>query len=444
MKLDTRTLRRLRILLGILLIAAMLSACSDSQDEDGSWEEYAAWCSQASLEEPPVDEDQTYGEASTSFAGVIESMKSVSPPAEVADWHNKYLDAIEAMKALVDAEPRDKIFNPIDIFFDSEVISLFEEVGEEFNALPADARERLAATGCFGDDSSELTDDGGGAGSDGGGTGSTVKVDDEKCDGLLDSLNLTVSGGAGAFSPEAARYECTEARTGTWKSGSSTVDRDVLVTLVDQPVRLELSGDDAPADVKARLYPRLDGNDFARVSRTQEGDEWDAELDHLESVDLGAVREASHAFTSGLGDYTLVVRASWRGDVEATVFYALHIRMDLEPVSNLRYAWDWDALSIQVTWDAVAGAEHYNVYLGASGCGGRGRQCEELASGVVETNYVHGDAGRVWNPTTTTGWSRVPVPSVRGSTLRIRRCLLKRGQRRLPMFVSPLKVRRYG
>ena len=54
MKLDTRTLRRLGTLLGALLIAAMLSACSDSRetvpgDEDGSWEEYVAWCSQALL-----------------------------------------------------------------------------------------------------------------------------------------------------------------------------------------------------------------------------------------------------------------------------------------------------------------------------------------------------------------------------------------------------------
>ena len=395
MKLDTRTLRRLRILLGTLLIAAMLSACSDSQetvpgDEDGAWEEYVAWCSQALLEEPPGDEDPTYGEASTFYAGVIESMKSASPPAEVADWHNKSLDVIEAMKALIDAEAQAELFDPIDIFFDSEVLSLFEEIQEALNNMPADARERLAAAGCLGDDSSELTDDEGG-------TGGTAEVDDETCDRLLD--NLTVSGSAGAVSPEAARYECIG--EGSWSSGSRTVDDDVLVTLVDQPVRFELSGEDAPADVKARLYPRLDRNDLVHVSGIEEGDEWRAELDHLEAVDLGALREASHAFTSGLGDYTLVVRASWRGDVEATVFYAIHIRMDLEPVSNLRYAWDGDALSIQVTWDAVAGAEHYNVYLGASGCvvgDGWGRQCEELASNMVGTNYVHDDAGTVWNP----------------------------------------------
>ncbi len=151
------------LLLGLLLLTS-LTACSDSQEtarnEDGAWDDYVSWCSQASLEEPPGDEDQTYGEVSTFYAGVAERMRSTTPPVEVADWHNKYLDAIEAMKALIDAEPQDEIFNPIDIFFDSEVVSLFEEVGEALNAMPEDARERLVAAGCLGDDASEATGEG--------------------------------------------------------------------------------------------------------------------------------------------------------------------------------------------------------------------------------------------------------------------------------------------
>ena len=151
------------LLLGFLLLTS-LTACSDSQEtarnEDGAWDDYVSWCSQASLEEPPGDEDQTYGEVSTFYAGVAERMRSTTPPVEVADWHNKYLDAIEAMKALIDAEPQDEIFNPIDIFFDSEVVSLFEEVAEALNAMPEDARERLAAAGCLGDDASEATGEG--------------------------------------------------------------------------------------------------------------------------------------------------------------------------------------------------------------------------------------------------------------------------------------------
>ena len=162
MRSDTPTLRQAGILLGILFIVAALSACSDDQETvprggDGAWDEYVSWCSWASLEEPPGDEDQTYGEVSTFYAGMAESAKSASPPAEVADWHSKYVDLLEAMNALIDAEPEDEIFNPIDIFFDSEVVSLFEEVGEALHDMPADARERLAAAGCLGDDASEPT-----------------------------------------------------------------------------------------------------------------------------------------------------------------------------------------------------------------------------------------------------------------------------------------------
>ena len=99
------------------------------------------------------------------------------------------------------------------------------------------------------------------------------------------------------------------------------------------------------------------------------------------------MREASHAFTSGLGDYTLVVRASWRGDVEATVFYAIHLRIELKSVSDPAVRLGRSGASIRVTWDAVEGADHYNVYLGASGCrDSRVRVCDELASNVVEND----------------------------------------------------------
>ena len=101
MRSDTPTLRQAGILLGILFIVAALSACSDDQETvprggDGAWDEYVSWCSWASLEVPSIDE-ATYGEVSAFYAGVIERMRSTAPPAEAADWHNKYMDSIEAM-----------------------------------------------------------------------------------------------------------------------------------------------------------------------------------------------------------------------------------------------------------------------------------------------------------------------------------------------------------
>ena len=154
MGIDTLTLRLAGILLTVLFIAAALSACGD---EPGTWDEYTAWCSEASLQEPSGDE-ATYGEVSTFYAGVIERVRSTAPPAEAADWHNKYLALLEALKDLADAGPQDETLDPFAIFADSEIVSQFEEVGEALQAMPADARERLAAAGCLGgEDAGEVS-----------------------------------------------------------------------------------------------------------------------------------------------------------------------------------------------------------------------------------------------------------------------------------------------
>ena len=314
----------------------VVSPSAGSGASSAAIDEYAVGCADAlSAGLSAIDPESgfTYRQWSNGFAATIKAWEQIDPPEEIADWHNSVLASQKATKELVDGYPG----SVDDLILDDDefLLGMFEELAEYGFAqeqawmnMSEEVRDRLVAAGCY----------------DEGGTGDTVEADGEKCDRLLD--DLTVSGRTGTVSPEAARYRCVF-NEATTHSGSSTLDDDVLVTVVDQPVGFEFSGEDTPADVKVRLYPRLDGNDFVHVSGIQEGDEWHAELDHLESVDLGAVREASHSFTSGLGDYTLVVRASWRGDVEATVFFAIHIRMDLGPVSNLRYAWEGGGSSIR-------------------------------------------------------------------------------------------------
>ena len=78
MNVVTLILRWPGILIGVLLIAAVLTACSDSPkpEEDtatisgdsGAWEEYEAFCSEAAQEELDDNEDYTNGEASTLYA----------------------------------------------------------------------------------------------------------------------------------------------------------------------------------------------------------------------------------------------------------------------------------------------------------------------------------------------------------------------------------------
>ena len=67
-----------------------------------------------------------------------------------------------------------------------------------------------------------------------------------------------------------------------------------------------------------------------------------------------------------------------------------------ESPANVRYALEGSA--IRVSWDAVDGADYYNVYhddFFASGCrlsgDGGPSFCEELATNVAETTYVHAD-----------------------------------------------------
>ena len=57
----------------------------------------------------------------------------LSPPAEVADWHNKALVGWETLKKTLDAEPEDAIADPFILFADSEVVSRFEEVEDALN-----------------------------------------------------------------------------------------------------------------------------------------------------------------------------------------------------------------------------------------------------------------------------------------------------------------------
>ena len=167
MNVVTLILRWPGILIGVLFIAAALTACSDSTEstptingDSGAWEEYEAFCSEAAQEELDDNEDYTNGEASTLYAGVIERMESVDPPVEIADWHDKVLAGWTAVKRLIDSEPQDAIFDPFILFLDNEILSLFEEVGAARDAMPADARERLAAAGCSDDAGTEPTGDG--------------------------------------------------------------------------------------------------------------------------------------------------------------------------------------------------------------------------------------------------------------------------------------------
>ena len=458
------------LLLGLLLLAS-LTACSDSQetaprDEGGAWDEYLSWCFQASLEEPPGDEDQTYGEVSTFYAGVAERMSSTTPPVEVADWHNKYLDAIEAMKALIDAEPQDEIFNPIDIFFDSEVVSLFEEVGEALEDMPEDARERLAAAGCLGDDASEPTGEGlsvtpqpdSTAPADSGRT-STSPASMPKCEprssyvpalvalynatdgpNWKDNTNWLTDAPLDDWAGVSANRITVNGRiegecvTQLWLNsnrlkGELPAELGSLLSLAELHLSNNQLSGAIPAELGSLLNLRL-----LDLSDNQLSGEIPAELGglpNLRRLDLannqlsGAIpaelggllnlqrlylgrNQLSGAIPAAIGNLPDMIWLSLpdnqlSGEIPAELGNIPTLVLDgnrltgrvLRPGgANPQYA--WEGSTIRVSWDAVDGADYFKVYYDAdfdSSCSldsdGRLSFCEELATDVTGTTYVH-------------------------------------------------------
>ena len=80
MSVGNLTLRWSGILMGILFMAVVLTACGDDSAEStstingdsGAWEEYEAFCSEAAQEELDDNEDYSNGEVSTFYAELVE------------------------------------------------------------------------------------------------------------------------------------------------------------------------------------------------------------------------------------------------------------------------------------------------------------------------------------------------------------------------------------
>ena len=321
MSVDTLTLRWSVILLGILFIAATLSACGDSEGsapqttglapqttpaggspgpsdstDSMSLDDYIAWCSDR--EEPEFDDQNaTYEEASIFYGELIEEVKSVSPPAEVADWHNKALVGWETVKKTFDAEPADAIADPLILFADSEVMSRFEEVGDALNDMSASARERLASAGCLGDES-----DAGASGA--GDSGEAITV------GESVEAEIVSPGDADTYSFQA-------------EQGERYLIEVVRGTLPDFYVALPVPEGVIPWD-----FALTDGEQqFSRRWRARTS---------------GA--HFFHVVGEGVGSYTLT------------------LRLDTSLIGPSNERWTRENSAIRVSWDAVDGADYYNVY----------------------------------------------------------------------------------
>ena len=452
MNVGTLTLRWPGIMIGVLLIAAVLTACSDSPkpEEDtatisgdsGAWEEYEAFCSEAAQEALDDNEDHTNGELSAFYAGLVERMESIDPPAEITDWHDRVLAGWTAVKRLVDAEPQDAIFDPFILFLDNEILSLFEEVGAAWDAMPADARERLAAAGCTDDAGTEPPGDG---------------ESDTHPPGSTSPADTGQSSTGPAFLPTCeprsrdeaalvALYNATDgsnwrnntnwltdAPLGDWAGVSTnritSNDRVVgeCVTVLslgnnqlsgEMPAelgnllsleRLSLNDNQLSGEIPAALGSllnlqrlELDNNRLSGEIPSELGN-----LLNLYRLELDGNR-LSGEIPAELGslpnlEYLFLADNRLSGEIPVELGTIPNLRLDGNQLSgrilrpngtNPQYT--WDGSTIRVSWDAVDGADYYKVYhedffgdACSLGSDGRPRFCEELAADVTGTTYVH-------------------------------------------------------
>ena len=449
MNVVTLILRWPGILIGLLLLAAALTACSDStgstpptNGDSGAWEEYEAFCSEAAQEELDDNEDYTNEEVSTLYSGVIERLESVDPPVEIADWHDRVLAGWTAVKRLVDAEPQGAIFDPFILFSDSEILSLFEEVGAAFNELPADVRYRLAAAGCTDDAGTEPPGDGE---SDTPPPGSTSPADTGQsstgpaflptCEPRSRDEAALVALYNATDGPNWRRNTnwLTDAPLGDWAgvSANRITSNDRVVGECVTVLSLgnnQLSGE-MPAELGSLLsLERLSLND------NQLSGEIPSELGNLlnlQRLDLSD-NQLSGEIPSELGNLLNLYRLELdgnrlSGEIPAELgslpnleyLYLADNRLsgeipvELGTIPNLRLAgnqlsgrilrpngtnpqYTWEGSTIRVSWDAVDGADYYKVYhhdffddACSLGSDGRPSFCEELAADVAGTTFVH-------------------------------------------------------
>ena len=313
-----------------------------------SLDEYTEWCSgMVSIEDPP--EGITYGEYSSGVAEFIEEAESINPPVEVAEWHNAAWSVPRAMKSLADAQPKDDVVDAL-AFFTPSILSLGEDMEKAKNNLAPEVLERLVEAGCIGPDLSM------------GDTDAALDMLNEVENLLQPGTGIEISVGDRVNAtldepgePRKFLFQAEEGKHYLIEVGKGTLP-DFWVT-VGNSSGWEMTG---PFDDERFLMP------------------WIAPMSGQYFV------QVSPASTSG--DFTGAA-------------YTISVRLDTRPTTPVTAQYGREGLTMRVSWDAVDGADSYAVYHDGyyldSACqvsrDGRPSHCEELATNVIGTRFIHAD-----------------------------------------------------
>ena len=294
-------------------------------------------CGEAVTEVGSWEEGNSLAELSEGLGFVSEQMGALDPPAELSEWHDAQISFAEAFKGAID----DFLEDPGDRTEDEFLVSMFLTIGPHFEAVEqaiagmnAEIRTRMAEAGCI----------------------------DEEPVGVIPSEDT------GPAQPESEEISAGSSVAGSLDEPEET-DRFHLQVDAEEDYLIELTWQDMPR-VSLLLFQRPGYN-------------WSFSSE---------ISPISNRWTPGVSG-TVSISVSAGG---ATGAYSLLISADPSPGIPANARVSWEGSGAMLTWDPVPGAEYYNVYhdsFSLPRCSidqdGNPSRCENLASNVTETSYIH-------------------------------------------------------
>ena len=385
-------------LLGVLLMAVAASACGGGSGSGGdpmSVEEYTAVCGEAST---ASGDDATIAEISEVLDENIRRMESVTPPREVAELHNVMLDYQRALKAALDDAPESDsdtdadVFSAADMFFFAAALSLNSEYGPAISdataAVPPEARQQLVEAGCIEDGSFTLDSD----------EGFTPYSDEDFLEELGEFFGEDTDGSASV-------------------SVSSEMSLDDYAAACPQNDPRGLAEDATNGEVAAATEQWIQVMESIQPPPEVAAWHWES-LSYAWSIkdladaqpqlavanpfvfqtllpQLDALKDVANSLDSDVR--ALLAEAGCLSEENASGFEAGSLpNQALASPSHATYAVEGPSTTV-VSWDAVDGADHYNIYhddFHDSSCqvlSGGASFCEELATNITDTAYTHTD-----------------------------------------------------
>ncbi len=307
-------------------------------------DEYVAHCSEEHIVGVSEgEEDLTFGQLLEATEEAIEFLNALEPPIEVAAWHVTLVIFQTDFKILLLEYGTQRDAIPSDEFFLNEYLPLVEKsvarIIRDAKGMSPDTRDRLIAADCLDEEILNLV------------------VAEE-----VPATPLVLGESVEAVVTEAGEYHSYSFEAEQGVSYRVTMVRETLPDF-------------------ALAWPYASGRFPRRISSVQTEGDW---VEYWEAPAAGTyVVDVAGGAENSTGSYTLTVSVVRRLGIPANVKYA------------------WDGATIVVSWDAVDGADYYKVYyddFSDDGCqfdsDGILRVCDEIATDVAETTFVHTEPER--------------------------------------------------